>query len=318
MKIKDVGEFGLIDKIRKKTKLYSKDVIVGIGDDTAVLKFDAKNYLIFTTDALAQNVHFSLEYFTQKQIGMKAIEQIVSDIAAMGGLPISAVVSLSLPKNTDVKIFDGIINGINKKCKRYKIDFVGGNLSSSKEIIINIAMLGFVEKKYLTLRSKAKIGDLIFCSGNVGSSSIGLSLLKRNLNGTSIKKHLEPRARLDLARKIVKIGISSMIDISDGIASEIRHICRESNVGAIIYADKIPISNATVIDSKKINKNPLDFALYGGEDFELVFTANKNKLRQLKKHDVKVIGEVVDEKYGIKLIKNGRKLNFKSGFDHFS
>ncbi|MBS3096632.1 thiamine-phosphate kinase [Candidatus Woesearchaeota archaeon] len=317
MKIKDIGgEFGLIERIKKKVKLYSKGVIAGIGDDSAVLEYDKHNYLIFTTDSLAENRHF-FKSFKPRQIGMKAIEQNVSDIAAMGGLPKYAVVSFGLPKNIDVDVIDGIVGGINRKCRQYGINFVGGNLSSSGQIIINVSMLGFVEKKYLALRSGAKIGDLIFCSGNVGKSAAGLELLKNNKKGKSIKNHLEPECRLGLARKLVKIGINSMIDVSDGVASELRHICEESKAGAIIYADKIPISKNAINGAKKLNRNPLDFALYGGEDFELVFTANKNRLKQLKKYDVTFIGEVVDKKYGVKMIKNGRKYNLRNGFDHF-
>ncbi len=318
MKIKDIGgEFALINRIKNKTRIFSKDVIIGIGDDAAVLKYDKNKYLLFTTDMLVENDHFSLKYSGPGQIGMKAIEQNASDIAAMGGLPKYAVVSLALPIDIDVEFVDGLYNGINKSAKKYKIDIVGGNITHSTEIVVNIAMIGFVEKKFLALRRGAKIGDYIFCSGDVGKSTAGLELLRRNKSGKSIKKHLEPKCRLDLARRLVKIGINSMIDVSDGVASEVKHICDESKAGAIIYADQIPISKNTINDSKKINKNPVDFALYGGEDFELVFTANKNKLKKIKKYDVKVIGEIVDKKYGIKLIKNNEKLNLQSGFDHF-
>ena len=279
MKIKSIGgEFGLIERIKSNVKLYSKEVVAGIGEDAAVLEYDKNNYLLFTTDMLVENDHFSLKYSTPEQIGMKAIEQNASDIAAMGGLPKFAVISLALKNDIDVE---------------------------------------FVDKKYLALRNGAKVGDLIFCSGDLGKSTAGLELLRHKLKGKSIKKHLEPECRLDLARKLVKFGINSMIDVSDGIASEVKHICEESDIGAVIYADKIPLLQDTVIDAKKIKKNPLDFALYGGEDFELIFTANKNKLKQLKKYDVKVIGEIVDKKYGIKLIKNRKKLNLESGFDHF-
>lgn len=317
MKIKGIGEFGLIDRIKKNIKLFSNDVIVGIGDDAAVLEYDKNNYMLFTTDMLVENGHFSIKYSTPHQIGMKAIEQNVSDIASMGGLPKFAVISLALPNNIDVKFVDGLYAGINNKSKKYKINIVGGNISHSDKIIINVAMIGFVEKKFLALRSGAKVGDLIFCSGDVGKSTVGLELLKHNKNGKSIKFHLEPNSRLDLARKLVKIGINSMIDVSDGVASEAKHLCDESKVGAIIYADKIPISKNTVIESEKIKKDPIDFALYGGEDFELIFTASKNKLNQLKKFDVKVIGKILNKKYGIKLVKNGKKLKLESGFDHF-
>lgn len=318
MKIRDIGgEFGLIDRIKNKAKLFSKDIVAGIGDDAAVLKYDKDNYLLFTSDMLVENAHFSLKYSNPQQIGMKAIEQNASDIASMGGIPKFAVVSLALPNDIDVDFVDKLYSGINQKSKKYRISIVGGNITHSKEIIVSIALIGFVEKKYLTLRSGAKIGDLIFCSGNVGSSSIGLELLKNNLKSKSIKKHLKPQARLDLSRKLVKVGINSMIDISDGVASEVKHICNESDVGAVIYADKIPISKNAIIDAKKLNKNPLDFALYGGEDFELIFTASKNKLKQLKKYDVTAIGEMVDKKYGIKIIRNKKEIKLKKGFDHF-
>ncbi|MBI2650191.1 thiamine-phosphate kinase [Candidatus Woesearchaeota archaeon] len=318
MKIKDIGgEFGLIERIRKKVKTHSKEMIAGIGDDAAVLKHDKNSYLLFTTDMLVENAHFSLKHWTPEQIGMKAIEQNVSDIAAMGGLPKFAVVSLALPDNIDVEFVDKLYNGLNKKSKKYKIDIVGGNITHSKEIVVSIALIGFVEKKYLALRSGAKINDLVFCSGDAGKSAVGLELLRNNLKGKSIKKHLEPKSRLDLARKLMKIGVNSMIDVSDGVASEVKHICKESNVGAVIYASSIPISKDTVIDARKFKKNAIDFALYGGEDFELVFTAPENKLKQLKKHDVAAIGRVVGKKYGVKLIKNNKKYNLENGFDHF-
>ena len=318
MKIKDIGgEFGLIKRIKKNIRLFSDNVVIGIDDDAAVLKYGKNNYLLFSTDMLVENEHFSLEYLTPEQIGMKAVEQNVSDIAAMGGLPRYAVVSLGLPEDTEVDFVDRLFYGINKKSKRYKISIVGGNISHSQEIVVDITLVGFVEKKLLTLRKNAKIGDLIFCSGDVGKSAAGLELLKRGLIGASTRKHAEPQCRLDLARKLVKIGINSMIDVSDGVASEIKHICQQSNVGAVIHADKIPISKNTIIDSKKLKKNPLEFALYGGEDFELVFTANKNKLQQLTKYDVKVIGEVVEKKFGIELIRDNRKSELKNGYDHF-
>ena len=318
MNIKDIGgEFGLIERIRKSIKSFSKDVVVGIGDDTAVLKYDKNNYLLLTTDMLVENDHFSMKYFAPEKIGMKAIEQNVSDIAAMGGIPRFAVVSLALPINIDVNVVDGIYKGINKKSRKYKISIIGGNITHSREIVVNVALIGFAEKNYLTLRSGAKVGDLIFCSGDVGASTAGLELLRHNLNGPSIEKHLKPKSRLDLARKLVKIGINSMIDVSDGVASEVKHICDESEVGAVIYAGMIPMSKDTIIDAKKIKKDAADFGLYGGEDFELIFTASKNKFMQFKKLDVQVIGEIVNKKYEIKLIKDNKTEKIESGFDHF-
>ncbi len=317
MKLNQIGEFGLIELIKKKIRNKSKKIVKGIGDDSAVIDFEKNNYLLFTTDALVENVHFSTKYFSPKQIGMKSIEQNASDIAAMGGLPKYALFSIFAPKNIEVDFIDKLYDGIISKCDKYNLDILGGNISNSTEIIVNMSLIGLVGKKYLALRSGAKIGDLIFCTGTVGKSAAGLELLKKNLKGKSIKHHLEPRCRLDLARKLVKIGINSMIDISDGLASEISHICKESKVGAIIHSDPIPISKATIEDSKKIKKNPIDLALYGGEDYELVFTASRDKLHNLKKLDIRPIGEIVDEKYEIRLIKDRKKMKLKKGFDHF-
>jgi thiamine-monophosphate kinase len=318
MKIKDIGgEFGLIERIKSKVKLFSNEVIVGIGDDAAVLKFNKGNYQLLTTDILIENEHFSLKFYSSQQVGMKAIEQNVSDIAAMGGIPKFALVSLAVPKKIDIKVIDGIYEGINKKCKEYKIDIAGGNVSRSKSIIINISLVGIVKKSCLTLRKGAKVNDLIFCSGYVGKSAAGLELLIKDMKGKSIKNHLEPKARLNLSKKLVKIGINSMIDVSDGVASEIRHICKNSNVGAEIYLSKLPISKNTIKDAKKIKKNPVDLALYGGEDFELIFTASKNKLMRLKKLDVNIIGKIIEKKKGLSIFRNKKLIEVQSGFDHF-
>ncbi|MEK6943016.1 MAG: thiamine-phosphate kinase [Nanoarchaeota archaeon] len=316
MKLKNLGELGIIKNIREKTHTPN-EVLMGIGDDAAVLEFNKKQFLLCTTDALVENVHFSLNYFNPWQIGAKAIEQNASDIAAMGGIPKYAVVSLMLPSNLDVNFVDRLYDGIGKTAKKYSTSIVGGNISKSKDIIVSISMLGFVEKKYLALRSGAKKGDIILCSGDVGKSAAGLELLKKGKKGESIKNHLEPKCRLDLAGKLVKIGINSMIDISDGIASEVMHICEESKVGAVIYADKIPISKDTIKDAKLLGKNHLDLALYGGEDFELLFTAPKSKIKKLIGLGASVIGEITDKKSGIKLIKNNKEIRLRKGFEHF-
>ena len=318
MQIKNLGgEFGLIDRIKKKIKIKDKNVVKGIGDDAAAIDIYGKNLLLLTTDTLVEDDHFSLKFSTHKQIGMKAIEQNVSDIAAMGGLPSYAMVSLSLPKDTDAKFVDDLYGGLLKKAKKYGIGIVGGNISHSMQVVINVSLVGFVEKKMIVPRSGARVGDLVMCSGDVGKSAAGLELLRKGMNGKSVKFHLEPRCRLDLARKLAKIGINSMIDVSDGVSPEVRHICEESNAGAIIYADMIPISKSTIADSKKAGKDALDLALHGGEDFELIFTAGKDKLNKIEKLGAFVIGEIVGKEKGIMLLKEGRLLELKGGFDHF-
>ena len=161
MKISDLGEIGLIERIRKNTKLFSNDIVKGIGDDAAVVKFDKKYYMLLTTDTMMQDDHFKLEWFNPEQIGKKAIESNVSDIAAMGGFPKYALTSLALPKDTDVKFIDGLYKGINAAAKKYCISIIGGNLTCGDKISITITLVGLVEKKNLCLRGNAKVNDLI-------------------------------------------------------------------------------------------------------------------------------------------------------------
>ncbi|MEK6869813.1 MAG: thiamine-phosphate kinase, partial [Nanoarchaeota archaeon] len=310
----------LIGRISRKIKLFSKDIAKGIGDDAAVINYDKNYYLLLTTDSLVQNVHFS-SFFTPEQIGMKAVEINVSDIAAMGGFPKYALISLIIPKNTKLDFIDKLYDGINEKCRKYKISVIGGNLSDGKEISVTIMMLGFVEKKNLRLRSDAKANDLIAVTENLGASAIGLQLLKAKMKGGSINYHLNPKSKLNAARLLAKYGINAMEDISDGLATEIRNICNESKTGAVIYKEKIPINKNTIIDSKKLNKDPYDFALYGGEDFELVFTMNKNSFKKLEKikNRVKftVVGKILPKKDGILLLDKGKKKKLKYGYEHF-
>jgi thiamine-monophosphate kinase len=176
-------------------------------------------------------------------------------------------------------------------------------------------MIGFADKKTIS-RKGAKKNDTIFCTGTLGNSSIGLELLNLGKKGASVKNHIEPKCRLDISSEIAKY-VTSMIDISDGLASEITHLCKESKVGAEIYADKIPISKNAVKDAKIIGKNPLDFALYGGEDFELLFTAPENKAKNLKKLGASAIGKIIGKNKGINLIQNSKKIKLKKGFEHF-
>ncbi len=333
MKLSDFSEVDLIGRISRKIKLFSKDIVEGIGDDAAVANYDKKYYLLLTTDSLVENVHFS-KFFIPEQIGMKAVEINASDIAAMGGFPKYALVSLIVPKSTNIKFIDKLYNGINKAARKYKISIIGGNLSDGKEISVTIMMLGFVEKNNLCLRSDAKANDLIAVTGNLGASAAGLKLLESNKKGSSINYHLNPKSKLNAARLLAKNGVNAMEDISDGLASEIRNICSESKTGAAIYKEKIPISKNTIADSKKLNKDPYDFALYGGEDYELVFTVNKNQLKRLNnlknkkmnnkiknngKNNVKftVVGKILPEKDGIYLMDKNRKTRLKHGYEHF-
>jgi thiamine-monophosphate kinase len=321
MKISRLGEIELIKKIAGKTKLFSKDVIKGIGDDTAVLKFDKKYFLLLTTDTLVEDDHFNLKWFNPEQIGKKAIESNISDIAAMGGFPKFALISLTLPKNIDIDFIDKLYYGINKTSKKYKISLIGGNLTSGKKISIAITMVGFVEKKNLCLRSNAKVNDLILVTGTLGASRAGLELLRKKKKGKSINDYLNPKSKLYSGRLLTKYEVNAMEDVSDGLASEVINICSESNLGAVIYKEKVPLSKTTINDAKKVKKDAYDFALYGGEDFELVFTINKNKLKKLNKIKGKVkftiVGKILKKKEGIYLLERGKKRRLTYGYEHF-
>ncbi len=309
-----MGEFDLINSIKEKIKNNSKDVIVGIGDDCAVLEKNKEEYQLITTDSLVEQDHFNLQWSTPEQVGKKAIEQSVSDIAAMGGTPEFVLVSLGL-KDQDQDFIDKLYNGINEKLQLYNINLIGGNITHSNQIFINITMLGSINKNKVALRKNAKIRDLIYCSGSVGSSTTGLELLRSNLKGNSITHNLEPTSRLKLSHELTQLGIKCMIDVSDGVAPEVKHICTESNLGAIIKADKLPISQETINDCKQLNKDPIDFALYGGEDYELVFTAPIELKEKLKDLDVTEIGIITDKDIKIKI--NNELKDIESGFDHF-
>jgi len=316
MKISQLGEINLIKNISDKTNLFSKDIIKGIGDDTAVLKFDKKHYLLLTTDTLVEDDHFNLKWFNAEQIGNKAIESNVSDIAAMGGFPKYALISLILPKNTNVNFINRLYDGINNLSKKYKISIIGGNLTHGKNISITVNMIGIVEKKNLCLRSNAKVNDLILVTGSLGNSRAGLELLRNKKTGKSINNYLNTKCKLNTGRKLSNF-VNAMEDVSDGLSSEVLNICYESKTGAVIYKEKIPITKNTINDAKKVNKNAYDYALYGGEDFELVFTINKNKLKKIK-NNFTIVGKILPKKQGVYLLDKGKKKKLSYGYDQFN
>jgi len=298
MLISKTGEFGLIERFKKLIKTDAS-VIKGSGDDCAVLKLDAENYRLFTCDMIVENVDFTLKD-TPYLIGRKAIAVSVSDIAACAGLPCHCLVSLGIPKGTTVEFVDKLLKGMLCVAKEYKINLVGGDLSRAKELVIDVSMLGLVEKENLVLRSGAKCGDVIFVTGSLGGSILG--------------KHLKFTPRVKEARFLVKnFKVNSMIDISDGLIQDLGHILKESSVGAILYEDLIPVSKQA---------RSLNDALYMGEDFELLFTlsrAESKKMFSKCRNHFRPIGEISDRISGIKLIdKKGREKILKpGGYRHF-
>ena len=298
MLVNKIGEFGLINRISKLIKTDTS-VIKGIGDDCAVIKFDQHRYLLFTCDMLVEGVDF---YPDEKPylIGRKSLAISISDIAACAGLPRYCLISLGLPKKTSVEFIDQLLKGILGLAKKYKINVVGGDISRAKQLTLDVSILGIVEKKYLVLRSGAKIGDIIFVTARLGGSILG--------------KHLKFTPRIKEARFLVEnFKVNSMIDISDGLVQDLGHILKESNAGAIIYEDLIP---------RDKQARHLDDALYMGEDFELLFTMSHNEAKRLLMENpmrFKPIGEIVEKKYGLRLMdkKGNEKIVKPKGFRHF-
>ncbi len=304
MNIKQLGEFGLIDRIVKGIKT-DKSVIVGVGDDAAALKYNKKEYLLLTCDMLVEDVDFRINYAAPEDIGWKVVCCSISDVAAMGGIPKWMVVSVGIPKRLSLKIIGGVYTGIKKAAERFDTNVVGGDTSHSDKLIIDAAMLGIVKKKNLVKRSGAKPGDAIFVTGSLGGA-------------VKSGRHLSFTPRLKEAQMLVKdFTVNSMIDISDGLSSDLNHILRMSRVGAVIEEALLPLSKGASMQD----------ALTEGEDFELLFTAPEKEVKRLKEKfssfsgaSITQIGEIVSAKKGFKLIdKNGNARQVKAGgYNHFS
>ncbi len=328
MDLNKIGEFGLIEKLRKKTKQRTHKIKIGIGDDCAVIA-DSNRNILSTTDTLIEKVHFDLKYFSPKRLGMKAIAVNLSDIAAMGGTPLYILISLGIPAKYRVKYIEELYGGFESMAEKYNCSIIGGDISKSLSgLIINITIIGEVKKNACISRAGAKNKDMVFVTGVLGDSAAGLDLLKGAFPSKNkmIKKHLSPDPRLGEGQILAKkIGVSAMIDLSDGLASDLKRICEQSQCGAKIFLDKIPLSKDLRLLGKSSNKNVYNYALYGGEDYELLFTLNKKRMRKLQKQwqNMKIpatnIGEIVDKKRGVILVNsNGvEEPLLKNGYDHF-
>ena len=337
MNIQDLGgEFGLIENLTQDFSNFHSEVKKGIGDDCAVIDLGDK-YQLISSDTLVANDHFNLNWSTPEQVGMKAVEVNVSDIFACGGIPKYILVSLVLTRDLDAEIIQGIYRGIQQKCEEYKIDLIGGDTTHGNELVINVTILGEVEKitnyelqitnnkNSLKLRSHAKIGDLICVTGDLGGSTAGLEYLRKFNDAQKLKqefpylytRHLEPIARRDAINRVSTVA-NAMIDVSDGLASEVRHICEQSNCGAEVDFSKIPLHSETKLCAEKLGKIPEDWALSGGEDFELVFTIPEEAFRKDAINRVStVIGKILPKDEGVWLLKNEKREELKGGYDHF-
>jgi thiamine-monophosphate kinase len=333
-KIKELGEFGLIHRLSSRLEFRAPNTILGIGDDCAVYPVKSGVNQIISTDALVEGIHFNLSTTTPEALGRKALSVSLSDIAAMGGTPKRVLVTLGIPKRISMSFLDRLYTGFNSICNHFKVELSGGDtVSSPKCFFINVSVIGETKSGRVFTRQGARPGDLIFVTGTLGDSSLGLRLL--NKKGVSskdrkflINAHVDPTPRVleagILARS--KSNITSMIDISDGLIQDIYHICKASKVGARIQEGRIPQSpefSRTCIQNKI---NPLPFLLNGGEDYELLFTLPTDGVKNLKRQFLKAkalvtqIGEITPNSKKVLLEKSdGRKevLPDSEGFNHF-
>jgi len=321
--ISSLGEFGLIEHLTKNIEHKNVSSILGVGDDAAVIDHFGKQTII-TTDLLIENVHFDLIYTPLKHLGYKSVVINLSDVYAMNGTPTQVTMSLGISNRFGVEALDEFYEGVYAACEKYGVDLVGGDTSSSqKGFIISVTAIGEVSPDKFVQRSTAKHGDLLCCSGDLGGAYLGLIFLEREkkifLENPEIRPDLEeekyvigrllkPEARKDIIEFFENSEImpTSMMDISDGLSSEILHICRQSNLGCVLYEDKLPINEATRNAAYKFELDPTACALSGGEDYELIFTASQKDYDKLVLNEqISVIGYMTEPGKGKKIITKG-------------
>ncbi|MFZ4741509.1 MAG: thiamine-phosphate kinase [Bacteroidales bacterium] len=316
----ELGEFGLIDYLTKDIVYTNESTIKGVGDDAAVINNANKNTLV-STDLLVEGVHFDLSYTPLKHLGYKAAVVNFSDIVAMNGTPKQLVVGIAVSNRYSVEALDELYDGIKLACDKYKVDLVGGDTTSSTSgLFISLTIIGEAATEEITYRNGAKEGNLLCVSGNLGGAYMGLLLLEREkevykanpasqpeLEGYDyiLQRQLKPEARLDIVQLLKEKNIkpTSMIDISDGLASEILHICKQSEKGCNLYEEKIPIDATTVLLAEEFKIIPTIAALSGGEDYELLFTIEQSDFEIVKSlEDIHIIGHITDKNSGANLI----------------
>lgn len=307
--VAQIGEFGLIDRFRDTLGPASRpDIIAGIGDDAAVYRVGEGRVHIVTTDMLVEGVHFDRTFMPLGHLGFKALSVNVSDIVAMNGRPCYATVSLGLPNNVSVEQAETLYAGIAQAARQYGVAVVGGDTSAAERLIISITAIGDAAEDDVVYRSGAEPGDALCVTGDLGAAAAGLKVLlaekeafldvdsQPDLRDWSylVERHLAPQARVDRLKQWKEVGFrpKALIDISDGLASEVHHICRASGVGAYLHLPLLPVHQQTFAAAERFGDRPENFALFGGEDYELLFAADHEALRALPEDSYAVIGEV--------------------------
>ncbi len=335
--VNTLGEFGLIEHLTREFPLMQPSSLKGVGDDAAVIDNGAFCTVV-STDMLVEGIHFDLAYVPLKHLGYKAVVVNLSDIYAMNAFPKQITVSIAISNRYSVEALDDLYAGIRAACEAYGVDLVGGDTTSSpKGMVISITAIGQGEKELLTYRNGARVGDLICITGDLGAAYLGLQLLEREKQlwqenpgiqpdledqKYAVGRQLKPEARRDMIETFRKVGLkpTAMIDISDGLASEIFHICKQSKVGALVEESGIPMHPEAELLALKFKLDPATCALNGGEDYELLFTIDPADVEKVKYlPEIYIAGEILDAKDGIKLnTKGGNLHDLKAqGWVHF-
>ncbi len=329
--VNELGEFGLISHLTKNIKLVHASTLKGIGDDAAVLDYAGKKVLV-STDMLLEGIHFDLAYTPLKHLGYKAVQVNLSDICAMNATPTQVTISIGMSSKYTLEAIEDLYEGIYLACEKYKVDIIGGDTTSSKQgLVISVTVLGYANEEEIVYRNGAQEGDLLCVSGDLGGAYTGLQLLERekliylenpkiqpDLEGKDyiIERQLKPEARQDIIQLLrdLKVKPTAMIDVSDGLASEILHICSQSNKGCQLYEEKIPIDPMTYETAREFNLDPTVCALSGGEDYELLFTIKQADYDKIKHDvDVSIIGYITEASAGCNLIsKSGQVHELKA------
>lgn len=330
--ISTIGEFGLIEHLTSDITPVNQETKLGVGDDAAILQFNDNEEVLVSTDMLMEGIHFDLTYVPLKHLGYKSAIVNFSDIYAMNGTPKQITVSIALGKRFCIEDMEDFYAGLKLACERHNVDIVGGDTTSSLTgLAISITVIGTAPKGMSVKRSGAKTTDLICVSGDLGAAYMGLQLLEREKIATMdkdgvqpdfagkeylLERQLKPEARRDIIERLREAGVTptAMMDISDGLSSELLHICKQSKVGCRIYEDKIPVDYQTAIMAEELNLNVITCALNGGEDYELLFTvpiADHEKVASMK--DVRLVGHIVKEELGAALItRDGVEMELKA------
>ena len=324
--ISKLGEFGLIDLITKDLKQYNPSTLKGVGDDAAVIKIGDVCQLV-STDLLVEGVHFDLAYAPLKHLGYKAVVVNLSDICAMNAVPTQITVSLALSNRFPVEAVEELYEGVKLACEHYKVDLIGGDTTSSTSgMMISVTAMGTAKEEDITYRSGAKEKDLIVVSGDLGAAYLGLQILERekavfmedknmqpDLHGSEyvLERQLKPEARKDIVLMFKEMGLvpTSMIDVSDGLSSELLHLAKASNLGLQVFEEKIPCDPTVMTLAEEFKLNGVTCALNGGEDYELLFTIAQKDYDKIKANpNMSVIGYMLDKDSGTNLVSHDSKI----------